>query len=79
MLTRSTPSRRQAPEEKSRAGLIGEEPGDNRLLVLQNTVDNPPPRTEGPDVGGASSRSRNGAPFPKACEVKGQMTTAGNK
>ena len=31
-----------------------------------------------PNVGGVSSRSRNGAPFRKGCVVDGQMTKANN-
>ena len=36
-------------------------------------------RDEGPNVGGVSIRSRNGAPSQKGCVVNGQMTKASNK
>ena len=36
-------------------------------------------RHKRPSVGGASTRSRNGAPSRKECVVNGQMTKAGNK
>ena len=36
-------------------------------------------RNERPDVGGVSTRSRNGAPSRKGCLVHGQMTKASNK
>ena len=36
-------------------------------------------RSERPNVGGVSIRSRNGAPFRKECVVNGQMTEASNK
>ena len=36
-------------------------------------------RNERPNVGGASIRSRNGAPSRKGCVVNGQMTKASNK
>ena len=36
-------------------------------------------RSEGPNVGGVSVRSRNGAPSRKGCVVHGQMTKASNK
>ena len=36
-------------------------------------------RNERPNVGGVSSRSRNGAPSRKGCMGNGQMTKASNK
>ena len=36
-------------------------------------------RSERPNVGGVSSRSRNGAPPRKGCMVNGQITKASNK
>ena len=36
-------------------------------------------RDEGPNVGGVSIRSRNGAPSQKGCVVNGQITKASNK
>ena len=36
-------------------------------------------RNERPNVGGVSTRSRNGAPSRKGCVVNGQMAKASNK
>ena len=50
-----------------------------KQFILREVLNIWKQRSERPNIGGVSIRSRNGAPSQKGCVVNGQMTKASNK